>query len=251
MKMPFFAKNSPALWAGVVLSCPIWALAQTAPALTAPAAPLYEQAKVLSSTPVVKQVQMQQRFCNNQPVEVSAPNTGAGAVIGALVGGAVGSAVGQGSGNAAATALGAVGGAILGNQAEGQGTRVQNAVTCTVQNTTQNVTVFHVVYEWGGKPYTVEPRHWRPRAQHHRAGGPSDRQCRGSGSGPGGWRYTVGVARGCHCCAGVYHHDHGGGAFCVSLSVRVCRACCSRFVLGLCLETPASLGPSLALARVR
>lgn len=156
MKMPFFAKKSPALWAGVVLSCPIWALAQTAPALTAPAAPLYEQAKVLSSTPVVKQVQMQQRFCNNQPVEVSAPNTGAGAVIGALVGGAVGSAVGQGSGNAAATALGAVGGAILGNQAEGQGTRVQNAVTCTVQNTTQNVTVFQVVYEWGGKPYTVE-----------------------------------------------------------------------------------------------
>jgi uncharacterized protein YcfJ len=118
--------------------------------------PLYEQAKVVSSTPVVKQVQMQQRICNNQPVAVPAPNTGAGAVVGAIVGGAVGSAIGQGSGNAAATALGAVGGAILGNQAEGQGTRMQNAVTCTVQNTAQNVTVFQVVYEWGGKQYAVE-----------------------------------------------------------------------------------------------
>lgn len=140
------------------LSVPVWASAQVSgpPVAAAATEPIYQQAKVVSSTPVVKQVQMQQRICNNQPVAVPAPNTGAGAVVGALVGGAVGSAIGQGSGNAAATALGAVGGAILGNQAEGQGTRVQNAVTCTVQNTAQNITVFQVVYEWGGKQYAVE-----------------------------------------------------------------------------------------------
>ena len=146
MNKPIQFKNAPVFAAVLALASPLWVAAQ----------PAYEQAKVLSSTPVVKQVQMQQRVCNNQPVEVPAPNTGAGAVLGAIVGGAVGSAVGQGSGNAAATALGAVGGAIIGNQAEGSGTRVQNAVNCTVRQTTQNVTVYQVVYEWGGKPYSVE-----------------------------------------------------------------------------------------------
>ena len=146
MNMPINFKNAPVFAAVLALASPLWVAAQ----------PAYEQAKVLSSTPVVKQVQMQQRVCNNQPVEVPAPNTGAGAVLGAIVGGAVGSAVGQGSGNAAATALGAVGGAIIGNQAEGSGTRVQNAVSCTVRQTTQNVTVYQVVYEWGGKSYSVE-----------------------------------------------------------------------------------------------
>jgi uncharacterized protein YcfJ len=151
MKMPINFKNAPVFAAVLALASPLWVAAQ--PVYPQPA---YEQAKVVSSTPVVKQVQMQQRVCNNQPVEVPAPNTGAGAVLGAIVGGAVGSAVGQGSGNAAATALGAVGGAIIGNQAEGSGTRVQNAVSCTVRQTTQNVTVYQVVYEWGGKSYSVE-----------------------------------------------------------------------------------------------
>lgn len=146
MNMPIQLKNAPVFAAVLALALPLWVAAQ----------PAYEQAKVLSSTPVVKQVQMQQRVCNNQPVEVPAPNTGAGAVLGAIVGGAVGSAVGQGSGNAAATALGAMGGAILGNQAEGSSTRVQNAVSCTVRQTNQNVTVYQVVYEWGGKSYSVE-----------------------------------------------------------------------------------------------
>lgn len=155
MKLSSCPKLIQGLGAAASLTLPVVVWAQASGPAPTPS-PIYDQAKVLSSTPVVKQVQLQQRLCNNQPVAVPAPNTGAGAVVGAIVGGAVGSAIGQGSGNAAATALGAVGGAILGNQAEGQGTRVQNAVTCTVQNTAQNITVFQVVYEWGGKPYTVE-----------------------------------------------------------------------------------------------
>ena len=155
MKLSSCPKLIQGLGAAASLTLPVVVWAQASGPAPTPS-PIYDQAKVLSSTPVVKQVQMQQRLCNHQPVAVPAPNTGAGAVMGAIVGGAVGSAIGQGSGNAAATAPGAVGGAILGNQAEGQSTRVQNAVTCTVQNTTQNITVFQVVYEWGGKPYTLE-----------------------------------------------------------------------------------------------
>lgn len=115
-----------------------------------------EQARVLSSTPIVQQVRTQQRVCNQVPVEVTEPRTGAGAVLGAVVGGAVGSAVGAGAGNVAATALGVVGGAVLGDRLEADNRRVVNGLDCTVQDQVQSVAAYQVVYEYAGKSYTVQ-----------------------------------------------------------------------------------------------
>ncbi len=116
----------------------------------------YEQARVVSSTPVVQQVNVPQQVCQNVSFAVQEPKSGAGAAIGAIAGGVIGNAVGQGAGNAAATALGMMGGAILGDKVEGSSTAMQNAQQCTTQYTVQSrVTQFNVVYEYAGKQYSV------------------------------------------------------------------------------------------------
>ena len=116
-----------------------------------------EQAKVVSSTPVVQQVNVPQRVCNNVPVAVQEPKTGAGAVMGAIAGGVIGNAIGQGAGNAAATALGVMGGAMLGDRIEGNATSVGTAQQCSIQYTlSSQVTHYNVVYEYAGKQYSVQ-----------------------------------------------------------------------------------------------
>jgi uncharacterized protein YcfJ len=115
-----------------------------------------EKAKVVSSTPVVKQFTAPQQVCANQTVNVVEPKTGTGAVVGALSGGVIGNAVGSGAGKAASTALGMVAGAVVGNSLEGQKVDAQNVTTCTTQNTLQSTTVYQVVYEIAGKQYSVE-----------------------------------------------------------------------------------------------
>jgi uncharacterized protein YcfJ len=116
----------------------------------------YEQARVISSTPIVQQVNAPQRICQNVTVAVPEPKTGAGAALGAIAGGVVGNAVGQGAGNAAATALGIMGGAILGDKMEGSSTALQNTQQCSTEYTTQSrITQFNVVYEYAGKQYNV------------------------------------------------------------------------------------------------
>lgn len=116
-----------------------------------------EQAKVISSTPVVEQVNVPQSNCAVVPVLTREAPSGAGAVLGAIAGGAIGSAVGQGAGNAAATALGVMGGAIVGNNIEASKTSVQNAQQCTTQYIQQSrVTHYNVVYEYAGKQYNVQ-----------------------------------------------------------------------------------------------
>jgi len=116
-----------------------------------------EQAKVISSTPVVEQVSVPQSSCATVPVVTHEAPSGAGAVLGAIAGGAIGSAVGQGAGNAAATALGVMGGAIVGNNIESSKATVQNGQQCTTQYTVQSrVTHYNVVYEYAGKQYNVQ-----------------------------------------------------------------------------------------------
>ncbi len=115
-----------------------------------------EQAKVISSRPLIQQLTVPQQICGTSPMVVAEPKTGAGAVLGAIAGGAVGSAIGQGGGNAAATALGIVGGAMAGDAMEGQGSRVQNITTCSVQMVSKNITVYNVEYEYAGKRYFVQ-----------------------------------------------------------------------------------------------
>jgi uncharacterized protein YcfJ len=115
-----------------------------------------EQAKVISSTPVVKQFYAPQQVCSNTPVAVAEPKTGAGAAVGAVAGGVIGNSLGSGAGRAASTALGMVGGAIVGNSLETPKVDVQNVSTCSTQNTLQSTTVYQVVYEYAGKQYSAE-----------------------------------------------------------------------------------------------
>jgi uncharacterized protein YcfJ len=113
--------------------------------------------RVISSTPVVQQVQVPRQVCNNQPVAVQQPRSGAGAVIGAIAGGVLGNTIGHGSGRALATGIGLMGGAVVGNQIEGGGTSLQGATTCSTQTFHENRTVgYNVTYEYGGREYTVQ-----------------------------------------------------------------------------------------------
>ncbi len=125
-------------------------------ALTALSAWSYEQARVLSSTPIVQQVNVPQQSCQNVSIAVQEPKSGAGAVMGAIAGGVIGNALGQGGGNAAATALGMMGGAILGDKVESSSSPLQNVQQCSTQYTLQSrVMHYKVVYEYAGKQYDV------------------------------------------------------------------------------------------------
>ncbi len=122
---------------------------------TALAAGAYEQARVISSTPVVQQVNVPQQNCQNVPVLVQEPKSGAGAVMGAIAGGVLGNAIGQGGGNAAATAIGMMGGAILGDKVESNSGTLQNSQQCATSYVQSRVTHYNVVYEYAGKQYNV------------------------------------------------------------------------------------------------
>ena len=115
-----------------------------------------EQARVVSSTPIVQQFSVPQQVCSNVQVFVPTPNTGAGALAGAIVGGAIGNSLGHGAGSAAATALGVLGGAIVGDRLEGPQAHAQTLQQCGIQQVSQSVTVYQVVYEYAGKQYQVQ-----------------------------------------------------------------------------------------------
>ena len=117
-----------------------------------------EVGKVISSTPVVKQVAVPKQVCHTETVAVQPPKTGAGAVMGAIAGGAIGNAIGDGGGRAAATMIGIVGGSVLGDKVEGQSApQLQQVQKCEWQQVYENQTVsYRVVYEFAGKQYSVE-----------------------------------------------------------------------------------------------
>lgn len=114
--------------------------------------------RVISTTPVVQQVGTPRKVCSTEQVAVQQQKSGAGAVMGAVAGGAIGNQAGRGAGNAAATMLGIVGGAILGDQIEGSPpAQIQDVQHCSTQVFYENRTVaYNVVYEFGGKQYTVQ-----------------------------------------------------------------------------------------------
>jgi uncharacterized protein YcfJ len=116
-----------------------------------------EVGRVISSTPVTQQVAVPRQVCNNQPMVVQQPNSGAGAVLGALAGGLLGNQIGHGGGRAAATVIGAIGGAGVGNSIEGSGSYAQNVQQCTTQTFYENRTVaYNVTYEYAGREHTVQ-----------------------------------------------------------------------------------------------
>lgn len=117
-----------------------------------------ETARVISVTPIMQQVSVPRQVCGTETITTTAPKSGAGAAMGAIAGGAIGNSMGQGSGKAAATVIGIVGGAILGDKIEGpDATQTQNVQRCTTQHVLENrIVSYSVVYEFGGKQYTVQ-----------------------------------------------------------------------------------------------
>lgn len=115
-----------------------------------------EQARVVSVTPLIKQVMVPQQVCATNQVAVQEPKTGEGALAGAVAGGIIGNALGKGGQRGAGTALGVVGGAVIGNQLETPKVDVQNVTNCSTQNTVQSVTTYQVTYEYAGRQYGVE-----------------------------------------------------------------------------------------------
>ncbi|KQT13569.1 glycine zipper 2TM domain-containing protein [Ramlibacter sp. Leaf400] len=120
-----------------------------------------EVGRVLSSTPVIQQVQVPRQVCSQQQVPVQQSTTGAGGVMGAIAGGAIGSQIGSGGGRGAATVLGVLGGALLGDRVEGGGaTQYQNVQHCTTQMFYENRAVsYNVIYEYAGRQYSVTLPH--------------------------------------------------------------------------------------------
>ncbi|MBI2771866.1 MAG: glycine zipper 2TM domain-containing protein [Burkholderiales bacterium] len=135
------------------------AIGAVATIAAAPAGAQEITGRVLSSTPIVQQVQVPRQVCSNQPVAVQQPRSGAGTAIGAIAGGLLGNTIGGGSGRAAATVLGVIGGAVVGDRIEGNGNvaQVQNVASCTTQTTLENRTVaYNVTYEYAGQQYSVQ-----------------------------------------------------------------------------------------------
>jgi uncharacterized protein YcfJ len=121
-----------------------------------------ETARVVSVTPIMQQVSVPRQVCTNEAVTSAPQKSGAGAVMGAIAGGAMGNAVGGGNGRAAATMLGLVGGAILGDKIEGPeaAPQVQTVQRCSTRYVMENrITSYQVIYEFGGKQYSVQMPH--------------------------------------------------------------------------------------------
>ncbi|WP_298931437.1 glycine zipper 2TM domain-containing protein [uncultured Ramlibacter sp.] len=127
-------------------------------AVAALSAQAQEVGRVISSSPVIEQVAVPRQVCNQQPMVVQHPVSGAGSAIGAIAGGLIGSAIGSGGGRGAATVLGAIGGAVVGNQIEANGaTQVYNGPQCAIQTSYENRTVaYNVSYEYNGRQYNVQ-----------------------------------------------------------------------------------------------
>lgn len=117
-----------------------------------------EVGRVISSTPIIEQVNTPRQVCTTEAVAVRAPRSGAGALMGAIAGGAMGNAIGGGAGTVAATMLGIVGGAAIGDQIEGQqSAQIENVQHCSARDYLQSRPVaYNVVYEYGGRQYSVQ-----------------------------------------------------------------------------------------------
>lgn len=136
-------------------------LLPTVLALTAGLSCAQEVGRVISSTPVIQQVAQPRQVCSTESVAVQGQRSGAGAALGAIAGGAIGNAIGNGNGRAAATLLGIFGGAVVGDRVEGQGApQYQNVQRCSTQTFYENrTTYYNVVYEYGGRQYSVQMPH--------------------------------------------------------------------------------------------
>lgn len=153
---------------------------------TAPGAPVYDEAVVLSVDPIVERGRpVLRQQCWREPVPGYArhdpyarPRTsGNGALLGAIVGGVLGNSVGGGDGRQAATAVGAVVGGMVGNSMERQArerdaryhearygdprvAEVERCRTVRVADGDSRVVGYRVAYEYAGRTFeTVTDYH--------------------------------------------------------------------------------------------
>lgn len=152
--MKTFAAASVVVLAAAAVAGP--SLAQTSSR-----GPAYERGTVVSVTPIVEQVAVPRRVCQDEEVAVRQQPSGAGALFGAIVGGALGNSVGAGAGRAAATAVGVMGGAIAGNAMEANTapTQARTVRRCSDESVyEERTTAYDVVYEYGGRQYSTVMR---------------------------------------------------------------------------------------------
>ena len=99
-------------------------------AVAALSAQAQEVGRVISSSPVIEQVAVPRQVCNQQPMVVQHPVSGAGSAIGAIAGGLI--------------------------EANGA-TQVYNGPQCAIQTSYENRTVaYNVSYEYNGRQYNVQ-----------------------------------------------------------------------------------------------
>lgn len=128
-----------------------------------PAAPYYDTARVVASTPVYEDVNNPRQECWNEQVgyESAGSRSYGGAIIGGIAGAILGHQVGRGTGRDAATAIGAATGAIVGDNAdnrdrgEGPARPVYEQRCRSVDNWSHRLTGYNVVYRYQGRDYSA------------------------------------------------------------------------------------------------
>jgi uncharacterized protein YcfJ len=125
-----------------------------------------DHANVLSSTPIIQQVNTPRQECWTDSVTTTTqPQAGdrsyAGAVIGGIAGGLLGHTVGKGSGKDVATVAGAVTGAVVGDNVDNRNgsapvTQTQQNRHCrNIDNWSQQVTGYTVVFRYLGRDFST------------------------------------------------------------------------------------------------
>jgi uncharacterized protein YcfJ len=137
------------------------------------AAEFEDTARVLRVVEQTEQVNMPQRECQTEYVQIQQQQPrqergAAGAIIGGIAGGIIGNQVGNGKGRTAATAVGAVTGAIVGDRIENNNPNNGGGTTITEQPVQRcrmvdrwetRINGYAVTYEYRGHEYTtVMPR---------------------------------------------------------------------------------------------
>jgi uncharacterized protein YcfJ len=130
----------------------------------APPYAYYDQARVVSSSPIYEEFNAPRQECWVEPVAVPAAQARsyAGAVLGGIVGGVLGSQVGKGTGKTVAAAAGAATGAIVGDNIDNKGRtgpgqpQVQDVEHCrSVDTWSRRVVGYDVVYRYQGRNYST------------------------------------------------------------------------------------------------
>lgn len=124
----------------------------------------FDQARVVSSTPIYEEFNEPRRECWTEQVSYEAPRDRSygGAIVGGIVGGILGNQVGKGTGKTVATAVGAATGAMVGDNVDNRGRPIgkqiqtEDVERCrTVDNWSRRVAGYDVVYRFQGRNYST------------------------------------------------------------------------------------------------